>query len=99
MKVQGMIHPNLYFCIQSLAVIAHILKSILGHVKVKQVQLIHHSYESLSVLILLINSYQVLVMVSTPTAPFLDSIYNNPLDISGITIKSLEELSLLLHQP
>lgn len=36
MKVQGMIHPNLYFCIQSLAVIAHILKSILGHVEVKQ---------------------------------------------------------------
>lgn len=36
MKVQEMIHPNLYFGIQSLAFIAHILKSIRGHVEEKQ---------------------------------------------------------------
>lgn len=95
-----MIHPNLYFSIQSLAVTAHVLKSILGHVEVKQeVQLIHHSDESLSVLILLINSYQVWVTVSMAIAPFLNNIYNEHLDNSGITIKPLEELSLLLHQP
>lgn len=36
MKVQDTIHPNLYFGIQSLAFIAHVLKSIRGHVQEKQ---------------------------------------------------------------
>jgi len=36
MKVQNMIHPNLYFGIQSLAFILCVLKSIRGHVEEKK---------------------------------------------------------------
>lgn len=92
MKVQNMIHPNLYFGIQSLAFIAHILKSIRGHVKEKQEKFNWSVIEmNLTVLTFLHKLYSVLATVSMATVSLLGKIYSEVIDISGVTRKPLQK--------